>query len=169
MPISVVNRNIIISGDFDANLANRFFEEFLTLDQITADITIVITGSQGGDWDVAGLAMMQLILSSENNIISHGYGEISSSAAMVWLAADVRTLFKGSLLLFHTGNASVEDLDTKEFTKMAHILERQNAEDYEYLSSRSNKPPSFWREKMQNDAFIFPEEALELELIHKII
>ena len=131
--ISTFDRSIIITGEFDDATSNTFFTEFLRIDSTVGDINITISGSEGGDWATSGAGITDLILNSENYIITNAYGEISSTAALVWLAGDHRVMTSRSLLMFHSGTVTIE-MDAKESTKFSRIVEKQAEMEYQYLS-----------------------------------
>ena len=70
--------------------------------------------------------------------------------------------------MFHTGSISF-DMDTKEAKKFASVIDKQDNDLYQFLSEKSVKPPTYWKEELEGDRYLFPEEALELGLCHKIL
>ena len=114
---------------------------------------------------------MDMILWSRNHVVSYGSGAQASSQAFIFLAADERYLTsERSYILLHAGTAgNEEEMDLRDFKKVAEIVEFQMNQDMEYFSERSERPPSYFRQGIQDgDYYIYPEEAMEIGLIHGI-
>lgn len=165
--LSVIDRTIIYSGDFDEDLGHNFFREFIILDKSPLPIHIICSGSEGGDASVCS-AMVDLVLNSGNEITSTIYGEVSSCAALFFMAADHRIMTQRSLLMFHTGSIGIES-DLGELKKLAEVTDRQSIKDLELLTTEK-RGPKYWTDRLKNDGdiFIFPQEALESGIAHEI-
>ena len=165
--ISVIDRTIIYSGDFDEELAHNFFKEFITLDKVKAPIEIICTGSDGGAYDTAAASMIDLVLNSENIITSNIYGCVSSSAALLFMAGDYRIMNQRSILMFHKGSIGIES-DLGELKKLTEVTERQALQDLELLTTEI-RGPIYWQTRLdEGDVYVFPQEALESGLAHEV-
>ena len=163
-----VNRVIYYGGEFNTNLAVSFTQAFHKLQENEWPITIICTGSDGGNWDECGLSLVDLVYNSKNYITFYGLGSQTSCQALLFLAADYRFLAPNGYLLIHDGSMTLEEEPLREIENMAEVLKKMRNRDYEFLSERSVRPPSYWAEKLSRDHIIFAEEALELGLIEEI-
>ena len=175
MYLSKDDRRIIYSGEINEELAASFINNFLILDGIESPIDIICVSSYGGEVE-SGLAMLDYVRNSTNQINFYCSGMQGSAQSLIPLAADnIYFTSECTHFLFHRGSAEIEldlqsDRDVKSFKKTAEALRFQNDWDSKWLSENSCKPPTYWDERMQRDSevYVFAEEAIELELITAI-
>ena len=162
-------RLIMYGGDITPAFAEEFLEAFFELDQTVGYITLICYGSEGGEYELAGMAIRDAVRNSKNNVIAYGYGIQASSQALILIAADeVYLASPDTCFLLHCGNMEV-NMDLREATKTANIVEKQNEFDYQFLQDNSSRPASYFKEEMQKgDFYVFAEKALELGLINGI-
>lgn len=162
--MKVHDRTIFWGGDIDSEMAEDFIYNLKKMDKTRSPIEVICTGSSGGDYDEAAAGMMDAILSAENVVTTVCYGLAASSAALIFLCGDKRLLYPRSLLMFHKGSITLEE-DLGELKKLTSIVEKQMEQDIQLLVERSNKPPTYWKEKFnKGDVYLWPQEALELDL-----
>ncbi len=162
-------RVIYYSCDITDDFAAWFMYNFMELDRTVGEISIVCS-SLGGNYDTAAIPIMDMILGSKNVVTAYGAGAQSSSQAFIFLSADFRYLTSDrSYILIHAGTAGGGEMDLREFKREAEMVEYQMNQDFAYFSSRSNRPSSYYKEQIQKgDFYVYPEKALELEMIHGI-
>lgn len=166
--METLNNKIIWGGDVTEGLAIEFVKNFLYLEGKFDSLEIICTGSNGGDFDTACCAMMDVILKSTKHVTTVAMGLAASSAGLIFLCGDERVMYPRSLLMFHHGSVGFEANST-EIPKLADIIAKQQEMDFELLTEKSNRPPSYWKETLQKgDYYVFPEEALKLELATKL-
>lgn len=169
MHLDETNRKIIWGGEVTEELSLNFTKHFMTLSTSRDPITIICVGSVGGDWDTSGLGLTDLISNSPNEITYYGLGSQCSSAALMFCAGDNRVLSPNGYIMLHDGSLAVDDT-TEGIKRIAQVTERMCDDTHKFLSRMPgmDKPPSYFKEKMRTDWYIFAEEALEIGLATEI-
>lgn len=151
----VINRTIYLGGEITEELCSDFFEHFSKLALTKDPITIIIHGSEGGNWSTAGSPMVDLIINTEHHVTVIGYGEICSTAAILFICGDRRILTQRALLMIHAGSSGLQDPDANELTKLSSVVNQCLEQELDFLVSRSEKGPKYWSEKLKEDFYIF--------------
>lgn len=160
-------RRILVSGDFDYELGIDLLDYFLELDETAGDVDIVILASNGGDWTVTE-GLIDIICGSKNMINTYCVGTNCSSAAMLFLAGDTRTISPKGKLMLHNISIGLDE-SYEKLINLTEIVKKELEQFHQYISERSNKPPKFFSETLsKGDFYISPQMALELELAHFI-
>lgn len=165
--VDVSNRLIVLSGEICDTLATEFVRGFAEISLTLGEITIIITGSQGGDYDGAALGMCEIVGNSKHLITVYGQGMVASSAALLFSYGDRRVLAKNSYLMFHEGTIFVEDAPGK-LKVLDKVMDQMSKNIYDHLSEITNKPPSYFKENHKTDWYIFADKALEIGLATQI-
>ena len=162
------NRRLIIyGGEIDSEFALRFTDYFTQLAADNRSINLICTGSVGGDWDGAGLGLMDLISSCKCHITMFGQGMQASSQALLFCSADERVIAPNGYLMFHDGSIEVST-DQAAFERLAEVTKILCDDTHKFLSEVSKKPIKFFKEKMVKDWYVFADEALEIGLATKV-
>lgn len=98
-------RDIYIIGSIEPDTLRSFAYQFRKADAKKGPITVHIS-SGGGDVD-AGMGIYELIRTSRNQVTTHGFGNVSGIAVMIFAAGDERVLTEGTSLLVHDGTLEV--------------------------------------------------------------
>ena len=161
------SRRIIIGGDIDAENGTEILSHFLELEKSSYPIDIIFLGSDGGSWEI-GQGLLDVILNSVNYVTTYCLGTNSSTSAMLFLAGDSRYLSPRATLMLHHGSLMLDDT-YKEVINYTAIAKKEVEQDIKYLSERSNKPPSYWREKLSSgDCYLDVDKCIELGMVTEI-
>lgn len=158
---------IWVTGEVTEESASQFLKSFWLLETIHNEITIFIN-SCGGEWDYGGSAMCQVVRNSECFISTVAVGAACSAAAMLFSCGDRRVMYQTGYLMFHDGSLET-DSTVKELQKTSEVIRVMCEMTYKMLDGSSNRPPSYWREKMSEDCYIFAEEALKIGIATEVI
>lgn len=162
------NRTIIYGGDITPKFAVRFTSSFLGLCRSDGNINLVCVGSEGGDWDTAGLGLVDLIANSEQNITTYALGANCSSQAILFCVGDDRIIGPEAYLMFHDGFLDMPEDSQKSAEKLIEINKMLCDRTHIMLGGISNRPPSHFKDKMSDDYYVMAEQALEMGLATEI-
>lgn len=162
------SRRILVSGEIDEDFGLQFTDSLLELQVVSNPIDIVFIASEGGNWEVAK-ACLSLMLNSNCHITTYCLGNNYSSSAMLVMGGDERYIDPLGSLMFHFGSIGLGEEEIKDLSDYAKSSKKDMDWDCKFLSARSNRPPSYYMQKMlDRDLIIDAEKAAELELVHYI-
>ena len=163
--IKVTDRTILWSGEVTEDLALELATAFVTLEESADPIKIMCLGSVGGEWDHAGLGLLDLISNSSNHVSYYALGASSSSAALLFCCGDERVIGPNSYLMFHDGSMTV-DASMEAHSKLVEVTKVLCRDTHVFLSNiaEMNKPPKYFEEKLKKDWYVFADEAVSIGL-----
>jgi ATP-dependent Clp protease, protease subunit len=147
--------------------AATMIKNLLILEHINAEPITIIMNCPGGSV-TDGLAIYDAISAAKSHITIKVLGEASSMGAWILQAADERVAYPFSRIMLHEGPNSVE----------GHAIDVEKAVDYDklmrfkfykILEQRCGKTSRYWARKIARDWFLTAEQALEENLIDRII
>lgn len=166
--IDISNRDIYVFEEITENSFKEFSKNLKFFENMNpfTNVTIHIM-SNGGDW-YSALGYYDLIKSSTLKTTAIGYGSVSSSASIIFLACDNKLLHKYSTILLHDGSESLE-YKPKDAENVLKEVNRQSNIMYEIYAESTNKDFEFWKLNCGTEFYISAEEAVEYGFADKII
>ena len=132
------------------------------------DAINIVINSDGGDvYEALGMIDYIQSLNVKVNTICRGRA-MSAAALLLCAGTGTRVASKNSTIMFHEissgiyGKSSDMKANVQHTEKLEEILVK-------IICENSNKPASFWKEKILKDYYLSPEEGLELGVIDSII
>ncbi len=168
--VTTVGRTIILMGTISEGTVGDFFEHLENLTKGKggrAPIKIKIC-SGGGDVS-PGFAIYDILRSIPNEIIMEGYGEVSSIAALIYLAGDIRLISKECRWMAHRGDV---DFGKNELGTMINLVKEAEYNDIRYvtiIAERTGQPLIVIQKMVQNETFIDAQQCINLGIAHHII
>lgn len=150
--------------------ASRAIKNLYLLNQMSHDPIEILMNCSGGN-DLDGMAIYEAIRASESDVVITVYGEASSMGSVILQAAHYRQMYSTGRLLLHDGASSggPKSIKIRDLEKMVEEEKRRRLQMYAIFAERSGKPKAYFRRKLVNDWFLTPEQALEDNLIDRVI
>lgn len=151
-------------SDWDIDLAG--FREFIN--QATEEPLIININSYGGD-AMLGIAIANIIRSSENSTVANVWGIAASAASVVAVACDRVVMQPSATLMIHDawawgGGGTIPELDSTR--EQLDQLSNQIADIYVSKAGGSREQ---WRELMGAETFYTGQAAVEAGLADEVI
>ncbi len=163
-------RSILISGEINGELADRFVKDLLVLENEDPEAPVkVLINSPGGDVD-AGFAIYDMIRFVSCPVTIIGIGLVASAAALILLSvpAERRFALPNSSYLIHQplsqmkGNATEIEIHTA-------WLERTKERINRIISSATGRALEEVEKDTDRDHWLTSEEAVSYGLVKKIV
>jgi len=121
----------------------------------------------GGEAAVAfGLA---IFLKNRGDVRTIAFGECYSAGAIVLMGGSERIAYTSSEIMFHKVKLELELGNAEELKKKVKSLELFSKKYVTFLEERTGKNARFLKNKLKEDWYLTPEEALKEGLVDKII
>lgn len=156
--------SVIISGDINDECFKDFVKDFAKQDK--APISVIIN-SQGGNEHV-GRAIAGFIRSSGRDVHTYGFGDIHSTAVIIFASGNVRKLSKAATMLVHESSDKAKGKST-EIKKFAKEMERGEEFWCNLLQEYTGTDAKVWMRLHGAETYLQPEEALKLNLATELI
>lgn len=120
-------RRIFLIGEIDEEMAEQVITAIHVLDETNGSIYLTMMSS-GGE-EPSGYAIYDALVQARSLIIIECYGQVSSIAAAILQAADVRRLAPNCDFMIHNGGRGSEAkewIENNEIQKLARDIERDN-------------------------------------------
>lgn len=127
--------------------------------------------SPGGDLST-GLALTGRILTCSKDVVSIGYGEVSSAAVLPFIVCNYRYMSSMCNIMLHNILVNISGFHPLPIIEsMVAHWRKLNDDFYKYLGKYSNKSAKYWRKRLEggSEHYIYPDEALELGMCDEII
>lgn len=161
-------RKLYVVGAVDDAMSKRFIIGLNQLDQSDGPITVVIN-SEGGE-EYAGYAMYDAVTMAKNTVIMEGFGQVSSIAAAIFQAGDIRRLSPNANFMIHSGSLSPgDDVPQHVIIEMGEQVRKDNARYYDILAHSSNISIEEIEEACKSDTWYDAEEALDAGFCDEIM
>ncbi len=162
-------RSVMISGEINKDLSDKFSKEMLVLDSESNDEITVYINSPGGDVD-SGFAIFDMIRYVKSPVTIIGVGLVASAAALIYLSVpkERRLAFPHSTYLIHQplsqmkGVAIDIDIYAKKIAQLREALDTLIAQE---TGQRKEKVT----EDTERDYWLTAPEAKEYGIVGKII
>lgn len=165
----IKTRQILLSGEINKDLAEKFNKQLLLLEADNNDPVYVYIDSPGGDVS-AGFAIYDMIRFVSCPIVLVGNGLIASAAALILLAVpkERRVGFPNSEYLIHQPLSQMEGT-ASDILIHAENLTKTKAKINKIISEASGKDLDKVKKDTERDCWLNVEEAKEYGLISKIV
>lgn len=166
--VDVEARRIYLVDDIESESAGRFIIGLHHLDSSDGDITVII--NSGGGVETDGYAIYDAIRLCRNKIVMVGYGTVSSIAAAIFQAGDVRLMTPSSEFMIHHGDIGAEErMKQDEVANLVERVERGKGKYFRVLTERSGQPPETIDDWCREERCFSPEEAIEVGFADAIL
>lgn len=156
--------SLIISGPINYRLFKRLVAEFENLDLKPAQPLQLIITSQGGDEGVGrALAGWLRVIAANREVITIAFGDLHSSAVLVFAAGTRRMLSKFAQVFLHESQTEVEG-SAKTIRNTAKQLELDEKFWCGIMSELTGTDTKTWLKLHEDETYLPPEEALRLNL-----
>lgn len=162
-------RSLLISGEINKDLADRFVKDLLILEHESNEEVKVFINSPGGDVD-AGYAIFDMIRFVSCPVTIIGMGLVASAAALILLAVpkERRIALPNSSYLIHQplsqmkGNATEIEIYSQQLEKIKaainNVISRATGKDLETVAKDTDR-----------DHWLTAEEAREYGLVSRVV
>lgn len=154
-------------GQINSVIASNFIKGLHILNDLSHRPIRIILNSIGGNI-VDGFAMYDAILASESEVTIEVNGCASSMGAVILQAATRRVARTHSEIMLHDGTSTVDGRWRDAELSIAHHRTYRKRM-YDVFSKRTGKKPAYYRERMKNDWYLTPEQALTEGLIDEVV
>lgn len=121
----------------------------------------LVLSSEGGLEDV-GYAIYDTLKALPNRVITEGYGEVSSIAALIFQAGDVRLLSPNCTYMIHNGSVEVGGhLEIDAIEDMAGHFKRRNIRYYQTIANRCKISVNKVKNWCKEEKFFTASEAVK--------
>ena len=162
-------RQILLSGEINKELAEKFNKQLLLLEADSSDPVYVYIDSPGGDVS-AGFAIYDMIRFVSCPVVLVGNGLIASAAALILLAVpkERRVGFANSEYLIHQPLSGMRGTAT-EIAIHAENLTKTKAKINKIIADATGKDVKQIEKDTDRDYIMTPAEALEYGMIDKVV
>lgn len=162
-------RQILLSGEINKDLAEKFNKQLLLLEADSDDPVYVYIDSPGGDVS-AGFAIYDMIRFVKCPVVLIGNGLIASAAALILLAVDKkrRVGFANSEYLIHQPMSGMRGT-CSDIQIHAENLAKTKAKINKIISEATGKDLTTVEKDTDRDYWLNAEEAIAYGLISKVI
>lgn len=162
-------RQILLSGEINKDLAEKFNKQLLLLEADSDDPVYVYIDSPGGDVS-AGFAIYDMIRFVKCPVVLIGNGLIASAAALILLAVDKkrRVGFANSEYLIHQPMSGMRGT-CSDIQIHAENLAKTKAKINKIISEATGKDLATVEKDTDRDYWLNAEEAIAYGLISKVI
>ena len=172
--LCLTTKTVRVEGEIDEELAGKTLANLHLLDQMTGEITIIL--STNGGCVTAGFKIYDAIRACKNHVKIIAYGEVASMGTIIFQAADDgrRYMAPNSYLMLHEGDTELEGKkkDRKEWERLYEWQEKRCMDIY-WTKVKEKKPRArrsvFERKVNEKDWILLPKEAIEQGLADSII
>lgn len=166
---------LIFHGEVDEDRCRAMQEAILETHVNTRrDVPITLMLSTIGGDVFAGLALastMQRVRREGRKVNVHIQGCAMSMGSLMAQAADHRSIEANAWFMVHELNDSPpKQIKTSEIQDLAEVMARLESQTFALYATRSGKPVSYWRKKVnRKDVYFSAEEALAEGLVDEIV
>lgn len=162
-------RQILLSGEINKDLAEKFNKQLLLLEADSDDPVYVYIDSPGGDVS-AGFAIYDMIRFVKCPVVLIGNGLIASAAALILLAVskERRVGFANSEYLIHQPMSGMRGT-CSDIQIHAENLAKTKAKINKIISEATGKDLATVEKDTDRDYWLNAEEAIAYGLISKVI
>ena len=162
-------RIILLNGDIRENIIERAAIPLMQMAQTKEPIQIYLNSYGGSIND--SQAIVDILLTIDNPVISMVFGKAMSAAFDIMLAADYRIAYPNSLLMCHSGTASLGLQTLPALNIEAKLHEEYFKRWSKFYASRTKITEKEWLDLLNsgNNRYYFPEDALAKGIIHHVV
>lgn len=163
------DRVILLNGNLGENLIEKAVIPLMKMAQDKEPIQIYINSYGGSIND--SQALTDLILTIDNPVIAMVFGKAMSAAFDILVASDYRIAYPNSLLMCHSGAASLGLQTLPALNVEAKLHESYFERWSKFYASRTKISEKEWLDLLNSgkNRYFFPEEALQHGIIHHVV
>lgn len=158
---------ILIYDEIDSYFGLKPADFMRDLAAIEAPEILVRINSPGGDIFDA-VAILNALREHDSRIVAQVDGLAASAASFIAMAGDEIVMNANSQLMLHNAWALVIG-DAADMTRMAAMLERQNANIATIYAARAGGTPAEWQAVMAQETWFTADEAVDSGLADRVI
>lgn len=161
--------SFIISGPIDEPLVKEFFAYAIGLNTNSHSAYITIN-SQGGD-EHCGRAIAGIITaikSGGREVVIDGFGDIHSAAVLIFAAGTRRRLSKYANIMVHETSTEYEG-NSSSMKAFAKQMEKDEQFWCNIMAELTGTDAKTWMKLHEDETYLTPKEALELNLATELI
>lgn len=174
--ISYKERKIILNDNIDTSTINRVShwinrwneedDKNNLAENERQEIKLELT-SNGGDV-ISGFNVVDIIQTSKTPVTITTYACAASMGALILLSAKKRRAYKNSIILIHDGSLQLQGSSRKAKNTMS-FYDKLDARVKDYILSNTKISEELYDSKVDEEWYMFADEALELGVITEII
>jgi len=163
------DRIILLNGDLKEDIIEKVGVPLMTLAQEKGPIQIYINSFGGSIQD--SQAVVDIITTISNPVITMAFGKAMSAAFDIFLAGDLRIAYPNSLFMCHSGSASLGSQSLSAINVEADLHRDLFKRWAKFYAARTKISEKEWLSLLNGslNKYYFPEEALKLGIIHRVV
>lgn len=162
-------RIILINGDLKEDLIEKAAIPLMQMAQEKGPIQIYINSYGGSIND--SQAIVDIIQTIDNPVITMAFGKAMSAGFDIFLAGDYRISYPNTVFMCHSGSASLGPQTLSAINVEAKLHEEYFVRWAKFYASRTKVSEKEWLDILNNslNRYYFPEEAKNLGITHHIV
>lgn len=174
--ISYKERKIILNDNIDTSTINKVshwinrWNEEDDKNGLSGDARIEIKielTSNGGDV-VSGLNVVDVVKNSKTKVVITTFACAASMGALILLSGHERVAYKNSIILIHDGSLQLQGSSRKAKNTMS-FYDKLDERVKKYILDNTKISEELYDSKVDEEWYMFADEALELGVIDRII
>jgi ATP-dependent Clp protease, protease subunit len=162
-------RIILLNGDIRESVIERAAIPLMQMAQEKGPIQIYVNSYGGSIND--SQAIVDIIQTIDNPVITMGFGKAMSAAFDIFLAGDYRISYPNTVFMCHSGSASL-GLQTLSAINVEADLHRDLYKRWaKFYAGRTTVSEKEWLNILNGslNRYYFPEDALKLGIVHHVV
>ncbi|MBV6514134.1 MAG: ATP-dependent Clp protease proteolytic subunit [Ignavibacteriaceae bacterium] len=166
--VNIPARELRLVGEINEKTFQRVDARLGVL-EMTGKEAITIKILSGGGEVYSALGIIGRMQQSDCSIITQGYGNIMSAAALVLAMGDIRHMSKHAWVMKHEYSYGIRDRHS-EIKELVAQVDREMDQWAELMASKCGKNKKFWKELInKKDFYLSAKECLKLGIVDKLI
>jgi ATP-dependent Clp protease, protease subunit len=162
-------RIILINGDLKEDLIEKAAIPLMQMAQEKEPIQIYINSYGGSIND--SQAIVDLMQTVDNPIITMAFGKAMSAGFDIFLAGDYRISYPNTVFMCHSGSASLGPQTLSAINVEAKLHEEYFKRWSKFYAERTKMSEKEWLDLLNGslNRYFFPQEALTLGIVHHVV
>jgi ATP-dependent Clp protease, protease subunit len=162
-------RIILINGDLKEDLIEKAAIPLMQMAQEKGPIQIYINSYGGSIND--SQAVVDLIFTVDNPIITMAFGKAMSAGFDIFLAGDYRISYPNTVFMCHAGSESLGQQTLPAIGVEAKLHEEYLQRWSKFYAGKTKVSEKEWLELLNSgkNRYYFPEEAQKLGIVHHVV
>jgi ATP-dependent Clp endopeptidase proteolytic subunit ClpP len=162
-------RCILINGEINGEVANGVMADLLEMECESDEDIVVRISSLGGETGF-GLAIYDALRLSRCNIVTEAFGEVYSSAFLIFQAGDLRLVAPNSRLMWHDGTLGLHAaLTPRELTAASRELQQLDDMCNQAVAKRTGVPLKVIEGWSREETYWTAKEAVANKLADEVL
>ena len=162
-------RIILLNGDIRENIIEKAVMPLMQMAQDKGPIQMYINSYGGSIQD--SQAVVDVMTTIDNPIITMSFGKAMSAAFDIYLAGDYRIAYPNSLFMTHCGSTSLGLQTLSAINVEAKLHQELYGRWAKFYAARTKVSEKEWLAILNGslNQYYFPEEALKLGIVHHVV